>query len=696
MNQATPATAQVGQTSTIVRIALGLSVLVLLIYAQTCWFDFVNYDDSECVYGNPHILTGLTSANLVWALTSSHNANWHPLTSYSYMLDIEMFGLKPGMHHLVNVFLHMAAVVVLFLALLRLTRELGPSAFVAALFAVHPLRVESVAWISERKDVLSGLFFALTLLAYAGYARRPSLGRYALVVVAFVLGLLAKPMLVTLPFVLLLLDVWPLRRFVPDGAGRRNATAILLEKLPLLALAAASSAATIWAQTAAFASLDMISPGQRAANAVVSYAAYIRQMFWPFNLAAPYPHPRDQLPVAELIASGILLVVVTAIAIAWRRKRPYVLVGWLWYLGMLVPVIGLVQVGDQARADRYTYLPQIGLYLSLTWLTVETTRSWPQCRLVLGWLAAGLLLVLTCLSWRQARHWRDTTALFQHALDCTSNNLVAHLNLGSDLVQKGRYAEAAGHYERALAISPRSLGGLSGYGGTLIQLGRYDEATAYLLRALEVAPPQTPVLIQLGIAYGHLRRFDEAQTFMRQALEREPGSAATNNALGVLYVQQKKPSQGVEWFEHAVKLEPANNAYRTNLTFALYQSNRLGEALDVLRETIHMRPNDVGVLRFAARIAATSDDITVRSPPEAIAWAERANKLTHGQVPLILDELAICYAAAGRFDDAVRVESRAIESALASESPEVISNLRSHLEHFRSGKLPKTSSPMPE
>ena len=364
-------------TYTVAAVCGFLLLAVALVFGQTVRHDFVNYDDNAYVYENPQVAGGLTAHGIAWAFTSFHVSNWHPLTWLSHMLDCQFYGLHAGGHHLTNVLLHAATAILLFLVLRRMTGDLWPSAFVAAVFAIHPLRAESVAWVAERKDVLSGLFFMLTLGAYAGYARRPfSLGRYLTVVLLFALGLMAKPMLVTLPFVLLLLDYWPLGRIGPHRrTGISSFRRVVVEKIPLLALTAASCVATVIAQGTAVIAIDVIPLPSRIANALVSYVAYMGQLFYPAGLAVLYPHPEGGLPIWKVAASSLVLAGISAAALVWRRRFPYLFVGWFWYVGMLVPVIGLVQVGLHAMADRYTYLPQIGLCIAVTWGVAQLAAS---------------------------------------------------------------------------------------------------------------------------------------------------------------------------------------------------------------------------------------------------------------------------------------------------------------------------------
>src|ERR1700730_3342549 len=426
-------------------VSVLLAAIVWIVFGQTLRHEFVNFDDDQYVYENPRITNGLTLDGIQWAFTHVHADNWHPLTTISHMLDCQLYGLQPWGHHMTNVLLHAAAGIFLFLALWQLTGAHWPSAFVAAVFAIHPLRVESVAWVSERKDVLSGVFFMLTLWAYARYARgkgSPSFW-YITVVVLFALGLMCKPTLVTLPFVLLLLDYWPLDRSQPSSSHDRGITRytwpwLVIEKLPLFVLSAASCLATLLAQQAALDASLKPPLMERFGNALLSYVTYLAQTIWPARLAVLYPYPEGTLNVPEVILALLLLLIVSIGFFLWRRKYPFLLTGWLWYLGMLVPMIGIVQVGSQVRADRYTYLPQIGLYLLVAWGAMELFHQWRRSRVILA--GAGLLIITALItrSYFQTSYWRDTETLWKHATATTSNNYIATTNLAEALFQSGR------------------------------------------------------------------------------------------------------------------------------------------------------------------------------------------------------------------------------------------------------------------
>jgi tetratricopeptide (TPR) repeat protein len=504
-----------------------------VVFAQTLRYDFVNYDDPQYVYQNARISSGINFANVAWAFSHIHSENWHPLTTITHMLDCQLHGLNAGWHHFTNVLLHCLAVVLLFVALERMTGALWRSAFVSAVFAVHPLHVESVAWIAERKDVLSAFFFMLTLVAYLYYTRSPSVGRYLTVALAVVLGLMSKPMLVTLPFVLLLLDYWPLGRFKARRSNtRRRVLQLVLEKIPLIALSAVSSIVTFLAQRGAIGWTEQLPVPARISNALVAYVVYIRQMFWPAGLAVFYPHPESRLPVWEISLALILLVGVTAAAFVFRKQAPYFVTGWLWYLGMLVPVIGLVQVGWQGHADRYTYLPQIGLYIAVTWAVADLIRSWRFQRMA---LSAAALVVVGVLSWRgwlQTSYWRNSETLFTHALAVTTNNDVALNNLGIIFLDKGQLDDAISKLQAAIDLRPENAPAHDNLAKALLKKGQVAEAMVHYRKFLELEPANVEARNTLGTALiqqGHIREaIDQWQEVL--AIQPENGNAASNLA----------------------------------------------------------------------------------------------------------------------------------------------------------------------
>src|SRR5947209_3650672 len=466
----------------IAAVCAGLIALVWFVFGQTVRFPFINFDDPEYVYEVPQINSGLTWHNIGWAFTAIPSPSWCPLTNISHMVEFSLFGANPGAIHAINVLLHTTSVLLLFLLLWRMTGSTWRSAFVAAIFAIHPLRAESVAWITERKDVLSGVFCMLRLWAYIVYARRPGVLRYCLVFVVFACGLMSKPMLVTVPVVLLLLDHWPLRR----ATGLRQWSRLAFEKIPLLALSALSCVATIAIQTVAESSFVPPSLLSRTKNAFVSVIVYIRETLWPAGLSVFYPHPRDHLDNWLVLVAALLVLGITGLALIVRRKHPYMIVGWFWYLVMLSPVLGIVQAGRQAHADRFTYLPQIGLGLVITWAVADLTTRWWMRREILAAAAAIALIASAFVARAQTNYWRDSEALWSHAIAVTKNNGFAHASLADLLLRRGRLDDAIIHCREALKIDPRDADAHNNLGLALLQKGRESEAAFEFRQSLDI------------------------------------------------------------------------------------------------------------------------------------------------------------------------------------------------------------------
>jgi Flp pilus assembly protein TadD len=571
-------------------IAVALAAGTLLLYARTAGFPFIHLDDHVYVEENPFMARGLGWTQVAWAFRTLYFSNWHPLTWISYLADVSIFGARPGPMHLVNAALHAASAAVLFLALVRMTGATWRSALVAALFALHPTRVESVAWVSERKDVLSVLFGNLTLLAWQGYARHPGPRRYALVVLAFAASLLSKAMLVTFPILLLLLDLWPLGRLRtraaegasvtsadaevaaggPDGpsTARAGFTRLLLEKVPLLALSAVASAMAILAQGQA-RSIVAVPAGLRAGNAVVSIVRYAGKVLWPSGLAVFYPFREQGYPGGQLAAALGLLIGVTAAAAALRRRAPWLLVGWLWFVGTLVPVLGVVQVSMQAIADRYTYFPSIGLFLALAW-GVGAIRA-PSFRRVAPWAAAGWLLALAVASHRQIGLWQDSERLFRHAIEVTEPNAVARRSLGSEIYRSGRWEEARVELAEAVRIRP-------------------DAASLALL----------------GAACRRLGRLEEAEAAFRAALELDPSNDGASLGLDDLLVQGGRSEEGTEVLLRGARARRAASMpdvfvrVAIDVAARLVERGRGAEAIPILEQALAAAPHDAEALALLA------------------------------------------------------------------------------------------------
>ena len=566
-----------------------LLVAVWLVFGRTIHYDFVNYDDNEYVTDNLHIQQGSAAQKLRWAFTARDAANWHPLTWLSHMLDYRLYGLHAGGHHLTNVLLHAATAVLLFLTLRRMTGALWPSAFVAALFAVHPLRVESVAWVAERKDVLCGLFFVLTLLAYLGYVRRPSSrGRYFAVVALFALGLMSKPMLVTLPFVLLLLDYWPLGRFSGNPGVLRR---LVVEKTPLFVLMIFSCILTSMAQAQgeAIVPLDVMPVSARIANASVTYVVYVWRLFWPADLAVFYPrHPLPLwMPAASLAALGSVSIA----AWFWRKRFPYAFVGWFWYLGMLVPVIGLVQVGDQTMADRYTYLPQIGLGIAVAWGAAEIARARHWRPWALGAASAVSIAALMGCAYHQTSFWRDSESLWTRALACTSRNAVAHCNLGAILIDRGQTEAAIENFELAVTLHPADAGNCNNYGAALQKLGRHKEAIAQFRAALKYGMGGPEPHAALAQSLMHCGRNEEAIAEFQKALKIQPDFVQAHSFLADIFAGQRRMDEAIAQLEEVVKIKPDYAEAHSNLGLALTGRGRMDDAVRHYRKAIELKPD---------------------------------------------------------------------------------------------------------
>ena len=530
-------------------IYLALVFSSLAVFYQVGNYDFVNLDDYGYVGDNARVKAGLTRESISWAFTTGYHSNWHPLTWLSHMLDCQLFGNNVGRYHLVNFLLHLLNSLLLFAVFRAMTGALWPSAFVAAAFALHPLHVESVAWISERKDVLSTLFWLLTMAAYLHYVKRPAIGRYLLALVVFALGLMAKPMLVTLPFVLLLLDYWPLGRFEPGEAGRQadesrstgSRWSIILqlvrEKAAFFVLSAVSSVVTFVVQRSggSMVPIKVYSLRLQVVNALVSYLTYIEKMIWPSRLSVFYPI--SAMSIWRVVAAVVLLAAISKYVIRLGRSHRYLAVGWLWYLGTLVPVIGLVQVGHQAMADRYTYVPLIGLFIIISWGVPELLTKWKYRKIILAVSAVIVLLGLSICTYLQQRYWQNSFTLFEHALDVTENNHIAHYCLGGALQREGKVGEAIVHYKEALRINPNYIEAHNNLGPLLAQLGQHDEAIEHFNEALRINPNYAEAHNNLGTLLFRLGQRNEAIKHFNEALRIQPDYPRARRNLKIVLAQ---------------------------------------------------------------------------------------------------------------------------------------------------------------
>jgi tetratricopeptide (TPR) repeat protein len=560
-----------------------LAAAVVVVYGQAIHFSFVNFDDPDYVTRNLHVRQGLTAAGVAWAVMTGYAANWFPLTWISHMLDCQLFGLDAGWHHLTNVVLHALATVLLFAFLHRATGTRWRSGLVTLLFAVHPLHVESVAWVAERKDTLNAVFWFLTLWAYVRYTERTTAGRYAMVAVCFALGLLTKPMIVTLPLVLLLVDVWPL------GRGAR-----IREKLPLLAMSVAGALVTFAVQqgSGAVKSLATFSLPLRIGNALVSYVIYLVKTVWPSGLAVFYPYPRS-VPFWEAAACAAVLAGITAVVVLRFRSAPYLAAGWLWFLVTLLPVIGLVQVGVQARADRYMYVPMVGLAVMLAWGVREVAPRWRRM--------AGGIAVAACVAWGavaylQAGYWTNSETLFRHALDVTTDNALAEHNLGSALLEDpARVPEAIPHLEAALRLQPDSAEAQTDLGSALAKSGRVADAIPHFESALRLAPGSAIVHNDLGNALLAAGRLRESIAEYEQALKLEPEYAEARRNLAIAHndLGSQNPPEAIAEYEASLRLDSSSAETHFNLGMALEKAGRRAEAIAQLEEAVRLKPEFV-------------------------------------------------------------------------------------------------------
>ena len=606
------------RTSTLGRpdilIMLALAVVTFAIYAQVIGHQFITLDYPTYIQENPMVNRGVTLAGLVWAFTTFHATNWHPLTWISHMVDCQLFGMNAGRHLLLNAVIHTANTLLLFWFLLRTTHARWPSALVAALFALHPLHVESVAWASERKDTLSTFFGLLSLIAYVRYAEAPSMRRYTWIAITLVLGLLVKPMLVTWPLLMLLLDYWPLGRFRGQRRNQRlrrashskaaTATALVWEKLPLFALVAASAVITFVAQShgGAVRTLAHDPIAVRLPNAVVSYAKYLLLTFWPNDLAVYYPFAG--ITAWQIIGAVFLLIGITVFCVSQRKIRPCLVVGWLWFLGTLVPVIGIVQVGGQIMADRYFYVPSIGLFITLVFGLADIGKSWRVAPALSAGIAAGILLILATLTNAQIQRWRDSFTLFEHTLAVTPPNLRIEYNLGVALGASDRYDEAAAHFAKALQVDPNFYDGLVAMGVTCAHQGRLPEGIEYFQAAIRLQPDIPKAHVQLAHALWTESRDEAALEEMDRASKLAPKDAAIRADFGLALALVGRTPEAIEQLHEALQLNPNSAEAHNNLGLALLASGQARESIAEFEAAMHLKPELKGTAENLQRAQA--------------------------------------------------------------------------------------------
>ena len=608
-------------------VCLLLIVAILIAYRQVGGHDFVSFDDGKYITDNLHVKAGLSLESIKWALTATYASNWHPLTWLSHMLDVQLFGMNPGRHHLVSLIFHVANSLLLFLVLKRMTGAFWQSFLVAALFALHPLNVESVAWISERKNLLSTFFWFLTMWSYSFYVEKPNAARYIPVFLCLLMGLAAKPMLVTLPFVLMLLDYWPFGRLHFERS--KNATLqdqpgapiyhLLREKIPLFVLVIASCIVTFLAQHqgGAMVSVIVLPLQVRIANALISYAAYIGKMLWPVDLAFFYPLPQ-KLPAWEPAGACLLLLIMTLLAVKLMRRRPYFTVGWFWYLGTLVPVIGFVQVGMQAMADRYAYVPTIGLFIIVAWSLYDIAIKWRIRKIALA-VAASLCSVLMVLTGLQARYWADSHTLYEHAVEVTKDNATAHYNLGTVFTQAGNTSEAIKHYSATIRIMPEHAEAHNNLGNALTSANRMAEAIDHYKQALRINPDFAEAHNNMGIALEKTGRTAEAVDHYAAALQADPNYPEAHMNLAIALADQGKVDEAINHFQQALALQPEFSKAMFHLAKLYISRGEYQEAVSLYQKMITLLPDNPAIYYNVACIRAKQD-----KPGESVVWLKKA------------------------------------------------------------------------
>jgi Flp pilus assembly protein TadD len=697
-------------------LAVLLALVTMAVYWPATRHDFVDYDDDVYVTSNFHVQAGLTLAGLKWAFINPVCSNWHPLTMLSHMCDCQMFGLKPWGHHLTNILLHAANTVLVFLLLRGLTGTLWRSWVVAALFGLHPVHVESVAWVAERKDVLSACFGLIALLFYSRYARKRSLPNpqpskldYTLSLFFLALGLMSKPMLVTWPFVMLLLDYWPLERWRMADGGAQNAQVgkrkpaagdsstlnsqlsttwrLVWEKIPFFALAAVASVIAYFVQKhgGAMQSIQNLSLGVRDGNALISYCRYLGKLFWPTKLAVFYPYP-GHWPLAELLLAGGLLIGLSTLFFLQRRRCPFLLMGWLWFVGTLVPVIGLVQVGEQAMADRYLYIPSLGVLIVVIWGLYELTRHWRYQATALSVAGSAAIVLCTVLTWRQLGYWQDSEALFGHALEVTENNHIARFNLGVVRAGQGRLDEAISEFQEAIRLNPYDAKDHNNLGVALDKQGRSDEAIGQYQEAIRLKPDYADAHNNLGAVLDKQGRSDEAISQYQEAIRLKPDYPDAYNNLGVVLDKQGRSDEAISQFQEAIRLKPDYADAHNNLGNALIRKGQINEAISQLQETIRLKPD-------AAEAHYNLGDALARQGQidEAISQFQEAIRLKPDDADAH-NYLGITLARIGRIDEAISQLQETVR--LKPDYAEAHNNLGAAL--ARNGRIDEATSQFQE
>lgn len=674
-------------------IAITLITFLAFENVRNCGFV---YDDVGYVVENLNVNTGLNKENVIWAFTKTISY-WHPLTWISHMIDCQLFGINARSHHITSLLLHVINAMLLFSLLRRLSSEHWTCFFIAAAFAVHPLRVESVAWIAERKDVLGALFYLLTVKAYLRYVRKPNLTGYIFTILIFTLGLMAKPILITLPCVLFVMDIWPLKRceiikfdsfaFEKQTYKKTNITHLIMEKIPFCVLSMVLVG--LWrASIGEIVSLEAVPFKLRFANAMVSFFAYIEKMIFPVNLAPFYPYPKT-IPIWQSLAAFVFLILITAVLLKIARKKPYLCFGWLWYLITLIPVIGLLQEGTwPAIADRFTYLPSIGFFIMIAFFAADITRRHRHLIIVLKILTVLTLLAMMASTWIYVMHWQNDITLYGRAIKVTKNNYIMHNNFGQALVEKGFLEEGKKHFEKALFIKPDHLSTINNISIVFLKQGKFDNAIAGFDRVMKgnIAYPEE-VYCNLANAYAKKGDTERAVNYFNEAINIKPDYPIAINNLGMALKKQGKIDQAIIKWQKVLDIEPGFHLAHFNLGTAFAELKEFDSAIRYLQAAIKSNPSRPKPYDKLAEIFATNPEAQLRNGPRAVTLAEKACELTAFKDPGKMDTLAAAYAQAGDFDKAIRFAQKAIDLAIAENNQDLARQITSRR------KLYKTSQP---
>ncbi|MDL1966946.1 MAG: tetratricopeptide repeat protein [Deltaproteobacteria bacterium] len=684
-----------------VLICLFLVIATLAAYWQVRNHNFLSFDDHAYVLHNQHVNKGLSLESISWAFSFTDIAYWHPLSWLSHMLDCQLYGLNPSMHHITGLIIHIINCLLLFLLFKGMTGAVWKSAFIAALFALHPINVESVAWVAERKNVLSTLFWMLTLLTYYYYSLQPGFYRYFLTLFCFFLGLIAKPMLVTLPFVLLLFDYWPLERLRYSStikAGRYKKASLLhliLEKIPFFLLAGASiyiSSLSVQ-HHAIVVSTESVSMKLRVANALVSYVKYIGKMIWPKDLAVFYPFP-DTLPVWQISGAALFLICVSVLVFRALKSKPYLAVGWFWYIGTLVPAIGLIQAGLwPSIADRFAYVPLIGLFIVIAWGIPDLVAQWRCKKIALAATAILVLLIFTAASRSQNRYWANNIALFKHSLDVTNDNEVAHQKLGEALAAHDKTDEAVMHYYEALRIKPDLVAAHLNLGLALRKKGKINEAVEHFSMALLAKSDCAEAYYELGVTLEKQGNFDAAVRNYSEALRIKPEFARGHNNLGIVLARQKKDKEAIFHLCEAIRIDPDYADAYGNLGIIYANQKNIGKAILHYKKALHFNPNMTQALYNLSWILASCEDEKFRNGEEAVKLAGKLCKITRYNQPSALNIFAAAYAETGKFDKAVTTAKKALDLALKQGPNELVLELKKRLRLYQEKRSYRQTQP---